>query len=311
MYAVDIATHQLAWVVTLGIPTKGAYAWSSPLVLNGSVYIGLASHDDNPCVRSGVFAFDEQTGIAKWTHYTVPQGVLGGGVWSSVTADVAHHLIIATTGNPCPEGPVGYEEDSIVAMDWDTGKTVWMYQALATDTCDCDFGEGAVIYSIGGREFVVAGSKYGQVYAVSPGNNGQPPALAWSQRISFSGFVGKGGIFTPPTYADGMLLAAGGPTLDGACPHGALHGFKADTGALVWRVCTASPVIGAPAASGGAVFVAAAGKLTAYNIQTGKQLWQANEAGTEIWGGVAISHGFVLSGTLPGTLFAYALPKVG
>lgn len=308
LYAVNTTTHQLAWIATLDTPARGAYLWSSPLVVNGTVYVGMASHNDNPCVRGAIYALDEQTGVARWTHYTVPEGVLGGAVWSSVTADVAHHLIVATTGNPCPEGPVTDEEDSIVAMDWDSGLTAWSYQGLSYDDCDCDFGQGAAIYSIGDTEYVVAGSKYGELYAVSPDDNGGPPALAWSNRISRAGFVGKGGMFTPPTYANGILVAAGGPTMDGACPQGALQGFKADTGELLWRVCTASQVIGAPAASGGAIFVAAGSTLTAYSIKTGKQLWQAKELGTEIWGGVAISHGYVLSGTLPGSLFAYALP---
>src|SRR5690348_14847923 len=47
VYAINTLTGTAVWNVQLGNPEAGAYIWSSPLLANGKVYIGLASHDDN------------------------------------------------------------------------------------------------------------------------------------------------------------------------------------------------------------------------------------------------------------------------
>jgi outer membrane protein assembly factor BamB len=310
LYAVNIATGKGAWNVQLGNPRAGAYVWSSPLVVNGKVYVGLASHDDHPCVRGTVFALDEVTGTTVWTHYTVPAGELGGSVWSSLTADPATQTVIATTGNPCPEGPVHDEEDAIVGLNWNTGATRWMYRALTYDGCDCDFGEGAVVYTLGGRKFVVAGSKYGTLYAITPPAAGKSAQLAWSIALTRPGYLGSGGIYQPPTYSNGVLLVAAGPTLDGVCIRGALNAIRADTGKLLWRQCTTGQVVSSSAVTGGIVFVAMQDQLVAYQVSNGHQLWLAKQPGPT-WGGVAVSRGFLVSPTLANKVYCYALPSTG
>lgn len=99
------------------------------MLAHGNVYIGMASRNDNPCVRGAVIALNGSNGIVRWTHYTAPEGELGGGVWSSVTVDAAEHAILATSGNPCSTPISDYQQDSIIAMNWDTGKTIWSYTA--------------------------------------------------------------------------------------------------------------------------------------------------------------------------------------
>lgn len=306
--AIDTDDGSLRWNAQLANPAAGAYIWTSPLLANGKLYIGLASHTDHPCVRGAIYALDPHTGVLLWTHYTVPDGVLGGAVWSSFTADPAAHTLVVTTGNPCPWGPVTYESDSILGLNWDSGQTLWQYQAIAQDNCDCDFGEGAVIYTYNGQQYMVAGSKYGAVYAIHPPTTaGGAPTLAWTANITFPGFIGTGGIFQPPAYSSGLVFFAGGPTLDNACPVGAIHAFRADTGALVWRDCTPSQAIGSGAISGDLLFVPYQGQIIAYQLTTGKQIWSAKQDG-EVWGGVAISRGFVVSGTLASKLYCYGLP---
>jgi outer membrane protein assembly factor BamB len=314
VYAVSLKTHLAVWNVQLGDPTTGAFIWSSPLLIHGNVYIGLASHDDNPCVRGGIFALNAGTGAMAWTHYTVPDGVIGGSVWSSLTADPSKHELIATTGNPCPDNNVVAEEDSIIALDWDTGATLWQYQALTYDDCDCDFGEGAVIYTYQNTQYMVAGSKYGRVYALTPPTSPDAgPQLAWSVDISGSNpnDFGEGGIFEPATYADGIVYIAGGPTLDGTCPEGAMWALKGDTGDVVWKQCTAGQVASPATLSGGALFVGQHDKLVAYDALTGNVLWQASlhvdGQPPDVWGGVTIARGYVLVGTVSGYLHCYSL----
>src|SRR5262249_38284420 len=44
VYAVNTVTHAQVWMVHLDDPKNGAFIWSSPLFVNGKVYVGMASH---------------------------------------------------------------------------------------------------------------------------------------------------------------------------------------------------------------------------------------------------------------------------
>lgn len=322
LYAINIRTHMAAWMVQLGNPDQGANVWSSPLIVNGKVYIGLASTNDNPCVRGDVTAVDLLTGHVVWTHYFAPDNELGSAVWSSVTADVAAGQIIVTSGNPCgfpagtnPQGgTVDNEQDAILALDWNTGATVWKYSAMQYDGCDCDFGEGAAVFTYQQTKYIVAGNKAGVVYALTPPTSpGEQPTVAWSQTITAADQLGAGGVFQPPTYSNGLIFVGAGPTLDGACPNGALWAFRADSGDTAWRVCTPNQLVGASAVSGDLLLMGMQNEVVALSTATGAQVWQADQPQGTAWGGVAVSHGFLLSPMVggpngnSGQLFCYRL----
>ncbi len=309
VYAVNTLTGTGVWNVQLGNPEAGAYIWSSPLLVNGKVYIGLASRNDNPCVRGGVFALDAATGKIAWMHYMVGAGALGGSVWSSLIANPGAHEVIATTGNPCLSSQSDEQQDSFVAMDWDTGTTHWQYTALEHDDCDCDFGQGPVDYTYHGQEYLVAGNKGGVVYAVTPLPGRHSVQLAWSLKIAKPGFLGYGGIFQPPTYSDGKVFIAGGPTPDGSCKQGALYALQADTGKVLWHLCTLGQVLSPTSTTGDVLFVEQGGVLIAYESATGRELWRA-EQHSDFWGGVSISRGYVLIGSVSGTLYSYYFPEM-
>jgi outer membrane protein assembly factor BamB len=307
VYAVHLSDGTRAWSTQIGDGMPGGFLWDTPLLANDTVYIGLSSVFDNPCVRGGVYALDPDTGAIRWMHPIAPAGTLGGGVWSSVTADAGRQEVIVTTGNPCPAGKTAAEEDAIVALDWTTGRTRWVYNTLTYDTCDCDFGVGAVNYTLGGHTYIVSASKYGMVYALSPSADDQYAQLAWAARVSGAGFLATGGVFEPLAYSDGIVFAAAGPTVDRGCPKGAVWGLQARTGVPLWRQCTTSQVVAGAAISGDVLFVAQSGALIAYQTTTGQVLWHAPNDGVA-YGGVVVAHGTVIYGTGPGTLYCYSLP---
>lgn len=306
VYAVDIRTGRGAWTTKIGEPDDGAYIWSSPLIINNSVYIGLASKDDHPCVRGAVAALDGATGITRWTHYTALPNELGGGVWSSVTADPDDHAIIATTGNPCTTIFSTFEQDSIVAMDWDTGKTIWSFQALETDTCDCDFGQGAVTYTLGGQKYIAAGNKHGVMYGLVRTATGV--RLAWTTTIAQNEYPNHGAVFQPPAYKDGLVYVAGGILTDGSCL-GAVWALRGDTGAVAWRKCTPMRTISPGAITGDLLFIALRDQLVAYDLKSGEIRWRGPISG-DAWGGTAISHGYVVVGVPRGKLYCFTLDDV-
>jgi outer membrane protein assembly factor BamB len=309
IFAISTYDGSLAWKIQLGDPNKrGAYVWSSPLLVNGKVYIGLASEGDNPCVRGALYALDAATGKIAWTHYTAPEGELGGGIWSSPIADAAQHAIMMVTGNPCPGGAVSdYQQDSILAVDWDTGATRWVYTALGRDDCDCDFGGGPVSYTYGGQQYVVAGNKYGTVYALRV--QGKGVQLAWSRHVASASKSRLSGIIQPPTYADGTVFIAGNTANIGSCT-GKVWALAADTGAIRWEACTPTATIGAGAFSGDVYFNATDGSVVAYRATTGEELWHGDLGGAMVYGGVTISHGVLLVGTTKTLLYSFTLDGV-
>jgi outer membrane protein assembly factor BamB len=308
VYAVNTETHQGVWNVQLGDPAHGAFIWDTPLLINGKLYIGLASQEDDPCNRGAVFALDPATGQTLWRHYLVSDLKLGGGVWSSITANATDRTLLITTGY-CAGTHSIEEQDSILALDWDTGDVRWQFHALNHDTCDCDFAAGAVGFNYGGQSYVVAGNKYGVVYGIHPpASPGETPTLLWQTRITGTGYLTSGGVFQPPAYHDGLIFLTGGPTLDGACRHGAVWALDAQTGVPRWRHCTAAALVLSNALSKDVLFIGDNDAITAYEAQTGRILWSAPITGP-IWGGIAIAHGMVLIGTVPGVLHAFALPS--
>ncbi|MGH2487577.1 MAG: PQQ-binding-like beta-propeller repeat protein [Ktedonobacterales bacterium] len=309
VYAVNTETHQEMWTVQLGDPAQGAFIWDSPLLVNGKLYIGLASHQDSPCVRGAAYALDPATGHIIWTHFTTPAGTIGGGIWSSIEADPSSRTVIITTGNPCPQGPSIAEDDSIIGLNWDTGARLWQFAAIEHDNCDCDFGQGAVVFVYNGKKYVVAGSKSGVEYAISPpATPDHAPTPLWSLRLTGAGYLGSGGVYQPPTYHDGLLFFDGGPTPDGVCPRAALWAVDAETGAPRWRHCMADQSVGPTALSNDILFASDTHSLKAYQAQSGKLLWETPIAGP-LWGGIAIAHGTVVIGTVPGVLRAYTVPQ--
>lgn len=303
VYAVDIRTGRGVWATKLGETSDGSYIWSSPLLANGNIYIGLASINDHPCIRGAVVALDADDGLTAWTHYTSPDDELGGGVWSSVTADPDEHVILATTGNPCTTIYSDYEQDAIVAIDWDTGKTVWSYTALETDTCDCDFGQGAVTYTLNGQKYIVAGNKHGVMYGLARTATGV--RLAWSTTVAQNEYPNHGAVFQPPAYKDGLVYVAGGILMDGSCL-GAVWALHGDTGAVAWRKCTPARTISPGAITSDLLFIALHNEIVAYDLKTGDIRWHGKIDG-DAWGGTAISHGYVVLGVPKGKLYCFRL----
>jgi polyvinyl alcohol dehydrogenase (cytochrome) len=165
-------------------------------------------------------ALDASNGQTIWDYHTTSQamaisetsagtdvwGPSGAAVWTTPTVDVRRgRIYFGTAQNMSP--PATKTSDAVIALDIDTGKRVWLFQALAGDVwnaachlgganCpekagpDFDFG-GAITLTQNarGKDVIVAGQKSGQVYALDPDNKG---AVLWRQRLSMG--TSNGGI---------------------------------------------------------------------------------------------------------------------
>ena len=148
---------------------------------------------------------------AKYNGFTSSDGVKqrgpsGAPIWSLPTIDAKRGRVIVTTGENTSH-PATDTSDAIIAIDLNTGKEVWKFQAMKADvwnmSCDrgldvgksgpnCpwhydkhegrdyDFGATAmVVGGAGGRDLVLAGQKSGDVWALDAATG----KLVWTQKI--------------------------------------------------------------------------------------------------------------------------------
>jgi len=173
--------------------------------------------------HGGVRALNIRDGKTIWTYETteVAQkqgkssvgtqlwGPSGAPVWTTPAIDVKRNRLYIGTGENYST-PANGTSDAIIALDLDTGKPAWIYQALADDAynmacvsylgytdgpnCpensgpDFDFGASVIMTTdSNGRDILLAGQKSGDVYGLDPDNNGK---VIWNTKLSDGTTVG-------------------------------------------------------------------------------------------------------------------------
>jgi outer membrane protein assembly factor BamB len=160
LYALNASTGALVWKQQLGDPKNGAEVWSSPTFYNGMVFVGLASHNDAPCVIGLVNAYNELNGNPVWSLPTIDQSTcpsgtcLGGAVSSSLAIDSTNGIVYAGTGDAgaqCtpPTQNATHYPDAVLALNASTGTLLNYYLAAANDQEHDDFGSSPILHTTG------------------------------------------------------------------------------------------------------------------------------------------------------------------
>lgn len=168
--------------------------------------------------HGGVRAFDIRSGEVLWTYATTAdakpaaptpgglktRGPSGAPVWTTPAIDARRGVLYIGTGENY-SWPATGTSDAIIALDLETGREVWVFQALANDVyneacvgsylgypespaCpenpgpDFDFGASVIIArTSAGKDILLAGQKSGDVYGLDPDRRG---AVVWHNRLS-------------------------------------------------------------------------------------------------------------------------------
>jgi outer membrane protein assembly factor BamB len=259
LYALNAATGAIDWKSQVDTPsstTDDYFAWSSPTVANGNVYVGIASWCDLPLVPAGVVGFNQSTGaeIGKWN--SLPAGDLGASVWSSVGV-LPDGDVIATTGNAFGsylDQPL-YNE-SIVRLNGSNlaMEDGWQIPAsLRVD--DGDFGGSPTYFTgdINGVETPLVGAcnKDGYYYALNPSDLAAGPV--WQYRMSEGG--GGDECDAAAIWNGSDLIQPGGAptTIDGTLYPGSVQELNPSTGQPIWQTGLPGPPIGSCSEDGGGV----------------------------------------------------------
>ena len=232
-----------------------------------SLEVSLAVDPTYECCtfRGSVVAYDAASGKQIWKTYTIEEpasvqsqnsagtdmrGPSGATVWNSPSIDVERNQLYIGTGENM-SSPATLTSDAIFAMDLDTGKVAWTFQATANDVwntaCDTDtpqscppemgpdfdFGSATMLLSTStGTDLVIGGQKSGLVHALDPDTG----TLVWQTRVGRGGI--QGGVHFGMAAADGQLFVpitdmADGRTYDNPARPG-VHALDADTGKIRW-----------------------------------------------------------------------------
>ncbi|HVQ14907.1 MAG TPA: PQQ-binding-like beta-propeller repeat protein [Vicinamibacterales bacterium] len=281
---------------------------------NGKVFVPVSSseefssgHPDYPCctARGSVVALDASTGKEIWKSWVVPEepkpyrtmpnGVVlykpaGGAVWNAPTVDPARNAIYVGTGD-ATTAPPAKTTDAIMAIDINTGKLLWSYQATENDVfmggcngankseaCpspmgpDMDIGNSPILTTLpNGKRALLAGTKSADVFALDPDNNG-----AVLFRMNAAGGPTGGGRGGRGTIVWGG--ATDGQNVYYGAGAAGLAAIRPATGERAWVFQPEGRGVAlgaAPTAIPGVVFQGGSnGRLYAVSAADGKQLWE-------------------------------------
>jgi polyvinyl alcohol dehydrogenase (cytochrome) len=334
VYGVDAQTGKLLWKRKVD-DFFLARITAAPKLYNGRLYVPVSSSEewqsgnqDYECCtsRGSVVALDANSGEQIWKTFMMsdpkpteknPNGVqlygpAGGSVWNSPTVDPVRHAVYFGTGDTEtePAQPLG---DAVVAVDMDSGKVLWSYQAQADDAfmggcngpnkskaCpqkmgpDADIGNSPMLSTLpDGKRVLIAGTKGGEVFALDPDNKG---ALLW--RVAANSGGGRGGIVWGGAADHENVYYGMGS--------GGMVALKMANGERKWfapinpagmRTSTNAAATIIP----GVVFVAGAdGKLHALSTTDGSSLWDFDTARSfDTVNKVAGAHGGSISSVGP------------
>ena len=302
VYAIDAQTGRELWKTKVD-PHFVARITAGITYYNGKVFVPVSSseefssgHPDYPCctARGSVVALDASTGKEIWKSWVVPEepkpyrtmpnGVVlykpaGGAVWNAPTVDPARNAIYVGTGD-ATTAPPAKTTDAIMAIDINTGKLLWSYQATENDVfmggcngptkseaCptpmgpDMDIGNSPILTTLpNGKRALLAGTKSADVFALDPDNNGA---------VLF------------------RMNAAGGPT----------GGGRGGRGTIVW---------GGAADAQHVYYGAGAAGLAAIRPATGERAWvfQPEGRGVALGAAPTVIPGVVFQGGSNGRLYA-------
>ena len=315
LYRLDRATGAQEWSAKTDDHPQ-AQINASPVVVDGLVLQGTASFEnilrkDAYTFRGSIGAYDAKTGALRWKFYTTPANArsgAGAGVWSTPAVDRKRGLLFVGTGQSLtpPTAPL---TDSILAIDYKTGKLKWSRQFTYPDVFsaghpegkDADVGASPNLWTSNGRDLVGAGDKGGTFHALDRDTGKVVWDTALTPGSAFGGEIGSA------AFVDGTLIASsnvGDPNTNAPTEVTKVFGLDPATGKIKW---TATPFPGKIFAPVGAVpgvaFVGTdRGTLAALDTKTGTQLWtyaapDKTACGPSIVDGrVLWGYGFILFG---------------
>ncbi len=278
-YALNASNGAVLWSVPTGLGTQagGYYNWSSPLIITDPAdsqpyaYIGLASVCDAPLIQGQLLKVSLATHQVVGTANMVPNGQVGGGIWTTPTYDASTNKIFVSTGTLNLYSQT--LSQAVVSINATTMAIVDHWQLpFEAAVSDSDWGTTPTLTTNSNNDQLVSlANKNGILYTLNRNNMAAGPI--WQAQIAYGGdcpTCGDGSIASG-TFANNTLYYAGGSNTDanGVGHGGSVTAFNPGTGAVLWRHETNSPVLGSIISDNGLIFDAQGQVVEALNAATG------------------------------------------
>jgi PQQ-dependent dehydrogenase (methanol/ethanol family) len=310
LLALDRLTGGLLWDIDTPEGASGHFGGTAaPLVVGDLVVTGVSGGDNG--IRGFVAAYKATTGELAWKFMTIPKpedtgpiadtwkgsalGLGGGATWTTGSADADAGIIYWPIGNPHPDTD-GDERagdnlytNSDVALDAKTGKLLWYFQFTPHDLHDWDANEPVVLidekWRGQDRKLLLHANRNGFLYVLDRATGKPLMASKMVDTLNWASGIDE------KTWRP-MLLPANETTLQGTV------GCPAVRGATNWYSTAYSPAtrlyyvmtvedctVYRKADDGGYGRYndpahPAQKILRAFNIETGKVVWQINLPGS-------------------------------
>ena len=252
LYALDAATGAVDWKSVIAIPSTTVndyFDWSSPTVVNGNIYVGVASNCDAPLVASGLKEYSQATGAQENFYHTYPGHTAQPSIWSSAALYTAGQHVFVTQGNGPGGASVSGAAECVDAGQRDAS------ECRPPRTDRLDFGGSPTLFTatIGGgpTQIVGACNKNGVYYAWRQGDLAAGPV--WTNAI--------GAPYTSGPQCDAaaiwdgthLFIAGNQTTINGVTVPGSIQMVNPATGAAIWQRGLVGPPIGSPTMDGAGV----------------------------------------------------------
>ena len=323
-YALDARTGQQMWRIRAD-DHPNATITGTPSLHGDTVYIpisslevSLAINPEYACCtfRGSVLAVDAASGEQQWQTYTIEEepheqaknsvgtamiGPSGAVIWNSPSIDAKRSQLYFGSGENM-SSPATKTSDALFAIDMQTGKVNWVFQATPNDAwnvaCDTktpqncpeedgpdfDFGGATMLVdSTKHGELLIAGQKSGFVHALNPDTG----AVVWQTQVGRGGI--QGGIHFGMAAAGEKVFVPVSDMSDGRSynfpDRPGMHALDANTGEILWsqihpdrcnnRSFCHPGISQVPTVVGDVVIAGAMdGWVRAYAIATGDIVWE-------------------------------------
>ena len=313
----------IRWNVVIADSHKGYWATMAPLIIGNHVIVGVSGDFDN--LTGFLRSIDAETGKTQWQwDSTPPVGTLnattGGMTWMTGTYDPGLNLLYWGTGNPTPVLTAATRPGdnlytcSIVALNPETGKLVWAFQASPHDTHDWDAVETPVLvdgdFHGQPRKLLLQSSRNGYFFVLDR-TDGKSLLTVPFGTVNWASGVDKDGRPIPnpakEPARDGRLIAPN----EGGLTNYRSPSFDPETGLLLvntqpsYGIYFQKPADGTFGWAGADYGVYANGVLKAIDYQTGKIRWKHELGEAHAGSGVLTTQsGLAFTGDAEGNFLA-------
>jgi alcohol dehydrogenase (cytochrome c) len=347
LVALNRFSGKLLWETEMADWHKNYNTTGSVLAVENLVVAGTAGGEEG--VRGFLAAYDQETGKEVWRFWTIPapgepgsetwdgEDILHGGgpTWLTGSYDPESKTVYWTTGNAGPDFNGDNRKGdnlytcSILAIDVNTGKLKWHFQATPHDEWDWDAVQPVLLLDTAWqgqpRKLLVQANRNGFLYVLDRTNGKMLLAKPLVKKVTWAKSILEDGrpLMNPnqnPT-AEGNLIC---PSVSGATNFFS-SSFSPETG-LFYVHTLESCALFSKQPSGewtaGTGYMGGGGRrvpeekiqkfVRAYDIRTGKVVWELPESGQgSSWSGTLSTAGGVVFFGDDGAALSAADAKTG